>query len=233
MTYRVSSGYGPRPAPIAGGSTWHVGIDVAAPTGTPVHAAAAGTVTRSEYNSVRGNVVVIDHGGWTTLYQHLHTRDVGRGARVAAGQQIGTIGATGLATGPHLHLEERHGGILRDPAHLVTAVMEGTPMLSYQDIMNALAECLDKSTQAATAIRRIIWTDTKVRRGDRQVSVLQDLADGTTAAQRAEAKADAILAAVRAIPGVDADALAAHVAAAVSRIDAADVIDELRNRLED
>ena len=124
--YRVSSGYGPRRAPLPGGSTYHAGIDGAAPTGTPVHAAAAGTVTRSEHNTVRGNVVVIDHGGWTTLYQHLDRRDVGRGTRVTAGQQIGTVGATGVATGPHLHLEERHAGVLRDPAHLVTAVMEGT-----------------------------------------------------------------------------------------------------------
>lgn len=88
--------------------------------------------------------------------------------------------------------------------------------MSEQLIMNAFAKALTQSAQVARELRRIIWTDTKVQRSTGAVSALQELADAKTAAQRAEAKVDAVLAVVRDIPGVDTDALAAKVAEAVA-----------------
>ncbi len=88
--------------------------------------------------------------------------------------------------------------------------------MSEQLIMNAFAKALTQSAQVARELRRIIWIDTKVQRSAGAVSALQELADAKSAAQRAEAKVDAVLAVVRDIPGVDTDALAATVAEAVA-----------------
>lgn len=156
--YRISSGFGPRTAPMPGASTYHVGVDVAAPVGTPIHAAALGKVIRSEHNSIRGHVITIDHGsGWSTLYQHLDTRRVSVGAWVVAGQVIGTVGATGLATGPHLHLEERRGGALRDPAHLVTAVMQGRDWFTMATENELRAIIREEIARAQPETARTVW----------------------------------------------------------------------------
>lgn len=83
----------------------HSGIDIAAPTGTPVGALARGRITLSRHFILTGNTVVIDHGrGLFSVYFHLHTLDAADGDLVAAGDQIGTVGTTGFSTGPHLHL---------------------------------------------------------------------------------------------------------------------------------
>jgi murein DD-endopeptidase MepM/ murein hydrolase activator NlpD len=66
-----------------------------------------------------GNLVVIDHGGVTTYYAHLSSVDVAADDEVGAGHQIGTVGATGNATGPHLHFEVRMNGVPQDPASVV------------------------------------------------------------------------------------------------------------------
>ena len=86
----------------------HPGIDIAAETETPVYAVADGTVTLSEWYGGFGNCVMIEHAnGWTTFYAHCDTLTVSEGASVKAGEQIATVGNTGVATGPHLHLEVR------------------------------------------------------------------------------------------------------------------------------
>ncbi len=83
----------------------HSGIDIAAPTGTPVGALARGRITLARSLILTGNTVVIDHGrGLFSVYFHLHTLDASDGDLVAAGEQIGTVGTTGFSTGPHLHL---------------------------------------------------------------------------------------------------------------------------------
>jgi murein DD-endopeptidase MepM/ murein hydrolase activator NlpD len=107
----ITSTFGMRYHPILHITRLHAGIDFHAPTGTPVHAAASGIVAESQYMRGFGNVVMIAHGSdLSTVYGHLSRRMVGPGQHVTKGQVIGLSGATGLATGPHLHFEIRvHG----------------------------------------------------------------------------------------------------------------------------
>ena len=94
----------------------HRGIDYAAKPGTPVVAAGNGTVTHSTYNKYNGNYVFIQHGnGIVTKYLHFTKRKVKKGQRVKQNQIIGTVGSTGLASGPHLHYEFLLHGVHRNP----------------------------------------------------------------------------------------------------------------------
>lgn len=106
----VTSGFGNRWGRL------HAGIDVAAPTGTPIWAAKAGSVIFAGQQSGYGNVVIISHGGGlTTLYAHQSQISASQGQDVAQGDTIGAVGSTGRSTGPHLHFETRYGGSPRDP----------------------------------------------------------------------------------------------------------------------
>jgi murein DD-endopeptidase MepM/ murein hydrolase activator NlpD len=95
----------------------HPGLDIAAPVGAPVRAAAAGTVVvAAKASTGYGWRIIIDHGaGQTTLYAHLSAFSVAEGQKVSKGQVIGAVGATGLATGPHLHFEVGVRGTPSDP----------------------------------------------------------------------------------------------------------------------
>jgi murein DD-endopeptidase MepM/ murein hydrolase activator NlpD len=113
---RVSSGFAMRFHPIL--KTWrrHLGVDYAAPTGTPVRTVADGVVEFAGWQNGYGNVVFIRHtGGRVTVYAHLSRMNVRQGQRVEQGQHIGAVGATGWATGPHLHFEIRENGQHVDP----------------------------------------------------------------------------------------------------------------------
>ena len=102
--YWLSSYYGWRKSPFTGARSFHTGIDMAAPQGTPIYAALAGRVTTAGYNEVYGNYVIITHhSGYRTLYGHMSAIFVIRGQNVDANTQIGRVGSTGLSTGPHLH----------------------------------------------------------------------------------------------------------------------------------
>jgi len=112
----ITSGFGVRKHPVYNDLRQHNGIDIAAPHGTTVVAADAGTVLTSAYNSSYGNYIVISHGnGMTTLYAHLSTRSVSAGSTVSRGQQVGLIGSTGISTGPHLHFEVSVNGSRINP----------------------------------------------------------------------------------------------------------------------
>jgi len=101
-----------------GGGTYHSGIDLGAPTGTPIAAAASGQVVLVSAGGGYGNYVVIRHDdGTETLYAHLSEIWVAQGQWVGQGESIGAVGATGWATGPHLHFEVRVGGVPVDPLY--------------------------------------------------------------------------------------------------------------------
>ena len=110
--------------PSCPGGHFHAGVDLAAPLGTPVRAAAAGSVVTAAWNaSGYGLCVVIDHGqGLTTLYAHLLETAVVAGDAVSAGQPIAQVGSTGNSTGPHLHFEVRSKGRPADPEPLLAAI---------------------------------------------------------------------------------------------------------------
>lgn len=114
---RVSSAFGPRKLADEAHARQHHGLDIAAPTGTPIRAARGGTVSFAGRRGGYGNTVVVDHGGGvSTLYAHAATIDVKQGDRVRAGAPIATVGSTGRSTGPHLHFEIRRDGEAVDPA---------------------------------------------------------------------------------------------------------------------
>jgi len=103
---QVTAGFGERMDPLSGEGAFHSGIDISAPSGTKVEAAADGIVFQAGPDSGYGNVVLIDHGyGIATKYCHLSGISVVVGQEVRRGQPIGTVGTTGKATGPHLHYE--------------------------------------------------------------------------------------------------------------------------------
>jgi len=100
--------------------SYHTGLDIATSTGTPIAAAASGTVTFSGWQGSYGNLLVISHGnGVQTYYGHCSALYVSAGAQVSQGQTIAAVGSTGNSTGPHLHLEVRVNGTAYNPQNYV------------------------------------------------------------------------------------------------------------------
>ena len=111
-----SSNYGYRIDPITGRNTFHTGVDLIAPPGSPVAAAAGGMVSTVAFVAEYGNIVEVDHdNGLTSRYAHLSKSLVKAGDVVLKGQAIAHVGATGRTTGPHLHFEVREKGIPLNP----------------------------------------------------------------------------------------------------------------------
>ncbi len=116
----ISSSFGMRTHPITGRQTFHNGIDIAAPAGTPVVSCKSGTVAFTGTNERYGNYIILQHGNNTqSLYAHLQKILIEKDAAVQRGGQIGIVGSTGMSTGPHLHFEIRVGGKAKDPSSLV------------------------------------------------------------------------------------------------------------------
>ncbi|MDX1562975.1 MAG: peptidoglycan DD-metalloendopeptidase family protein, partial [Gammaproteobacteria bacterium] len=139
---RVTSNFNPnRRHPILDTVRAHRGVDYGAPTGTPVIAAGDGTVESRGVNGGYGNAVVLRHGGnITTLYAHLSRfGNYGVGARVRQGDVIGYVGATGQATGPHLHYEYRINGVHRNPRTVELPPAEPVPPQYRADFEEASA----------------------------------------------------------------------------------------------
>lgn len=142
---RVSSGFGMRRHPVLGFTRMHRGTDFAAPTGTPVYAAANGTVMSARHESAYGRIVRLRHaGGVETRYAHLSrfARGIAPGRRVRQGHVIGAVGSTGLSTGPHLHYEVVMAGRAVDPARQTSRSVQlrGRELAAFQDSRRALVQ---------------------------------------------------------------------------------------------
>jgi murein DD-endopeptidase MepM/ murein hydrolase activator NlpD len=125
----LTSGYGMRTHPVLGGRRQHAGIDLAAPTGTPVYATADGVVGRADWYSSYGLYIAIEHGAaMQTRYAHLSRLAVAAGDNVKKGDLIGYVGSTGRSTGPHLHYEVRIDGQAVNP---IPYMVESEAQLAY------------------------------------------------------------------------------------------------------
>jgi murein DD-endopeptidase MepM/ murein hydrolase activator NlpD len=114
--FRMTSDYGMRTHPVLGRRKHHKGVDLAAPTGTPVYATADGIIGRADRSRSYGLVIYVDHGAdLETRYAHLSKLAVAKGERVRKGDLIGYVGSTGRSTGPHLHYEVRVDGLAVNP----------------------------------------------------------------------------------------------------------------------
>lgn len=117
---RISSPYGWRIHPVYGDYRFHHGIDLSAPSGTPIYATRSGKVTIATYSSTAGYYVNVDHGdGFMSRYLHMTHYVVSPGQQVSAGQLLGYVGSTGTSTGPHLHLSIYYNGASVNPADYI------------------------------------------------------------------------------------------------------------------
>jgi murein DD-endopeptidase MepM/ murein hydrolase activator NlpD len=142
---RVTSGFAMRFHPIQQSWRAHLGVDYGAPAGTPVRAVGDGVVDFAGVQNGYGNVVVLKHSNdRTTLYAHLSRIDVRRGQQVEQSQRIGAVGATGWATGPHLHFEFRVKGQHQDPL----AIAKSAETLAVTPASRAQFASLARSAKA-------------------------------------------------------------------------------------
>ena len=120
VRWRVSSPYGWRADPFTGVRSFHTGIDLVVPHGTPIQAAMGGVVSTKGYSNIYGNHVIIDHdNGYQTLYAHMASSAVKKGQYVQQGGRIGYAGNTGYSTGVHLHFSVYKNGKLINPASVL------------------------------------------------------------------------------------------------------------------
>jgi len=116
----ITSDFGYRDHPVDGEVKFHYGVDIAASEGTPIGAFADGTVIYTGVGEINGNYIKIRHAdGYVSLYAHMSEICVGWGQTVKKGDLVGKVGQTGIVTGPHLHLQLYHDGLLFDPVLLL------------------------------------------------------------------------------------------------------------------
>ena len=153
---RVTSGFAMRFHPIHKTVRAHLGVDFGAPTGTPVRSIGDGTVTFSGWQNGYGNVVHVEHsGGRSTVYAHLSRIDARRGQRIEQGESIGAVGATGWATGPHLHFEFKLNGKQIDPMQVARASeslqLSPVALSKFRSMAVSVAQRLDRADALQTA----------------------------------------------------------------------------------
>ncbi|MCF8168396.1 MAG: M23 family metallopeptidase [Rhodoferax sp.] len=148
---RVTSGFKMRFHPILRSMRAHQGVDYGAPTGTPVRSVANGLVEFAGVQNGFGNVVIVNHGkGNSTVYAHLSRIYARQGQQVSQGFNVGAVGQTGWATGPHLHFEFRVNGIHRDPLTLARQ-SESVPLPGYAKAAFANAAAMVRIQLAAAS----------------------------------------------------------------------------------
>jgi murein DD-endopeptidase MepM/ murein hydrolase activator NlpD len=157
---RVTSGFAMRFHPIQ--KTWkaHLGVDYGAPTGTPVRTVGGGTVEFAGVQNGYGNVVVVRHSGErSTVYAHLSRIGVRRGEHVSQGATIGAVGATGWATGPHLHFEFKINGSQVDPVKIARASeavqLSTAARLRFDTVARTAQQQLASASRPAVALARM------------------------------------------------------------------------------
>lgn len=168
----ITSYFGYRDSPTAGASTYHEGIDIAAALGTAVKAFNTGVVQFAGNAGGYGNQVIIDHlNGLVTYYSHLNDIMVSAGQTVTQGQQIGTVGSTGISTGPHLDFRTQQNGTFVDPLTYlnsgsssssggnveswITQALQITGMYNSQNLANTVALAMAESGGDPNAIN--LW----------------------------------------------------------------------------
>ncbi len=152
---RVSSGYGMRFHPVSGQRKAHLGVDYAAPTGTPVRTIGDGVVTFAGVQRGYGNVIEVAHKDHqSTLYAHLSRIDVRKGQRVSQGDLLGAVGSTGISTGPHLHFEFLIRGVHQDPLQIARQ-SENIPLSpALRARFTAVAELQRQHLDAAASLQQ-------------------------------------------------------------------------------
>ncbi|MGI9371302.1 MAG: M23 family metallopeptidase [Hyphomicrobiales bacterium] len=153
---RISSGFGRRRHPILGYTKMHTGVDFAAPYGTPIKAAGAGTIEVARRVGAYGKYIKIKHAkGYKTAYAHMsrYARGMRRGVKVRQGQVIGYVGSTGRSTGPHLHYEVLRGNRRINPRKLRTASGRHLSGKVLEQFKRAKARIDDMRAQAASSTK--------------------------------------------------------------------------------
>lgn len=153
---RISSGFSMnRKHPVFGYSRPHQGVDYAAPTGTPIKAVGDGVITRAGWGNGYGNMVVIKHsGGLESQYAHMSgfARGIKSGVRVKQGQTIGYVGATGVATGPHLDFRLRQNGTFINPTKAIVPredPVDKKRLPQFRQMVATANACMDDDTVLA------------------------------------------------------------------------------------
>jgi len=152
---RRTSGFGMREHPILQTMRAHMGVDYAAPVGTPVIAVADGVVAESSFQGGYGNMVVIQHNAnQSTAYAHLSRMNVRKGQAIKQGDVVGAVGSTGLSTGPHLHFEFRINGRHVDPLTLAQQGSSEPISAALRPQFNQRAQYARSQLMAAAQMRQ-------------------------------------------------------------------------------
>ena len=153
---RVTSGFKMRFHPLLQKWRAHLGVDYAAPTGTPVRSVGDGVVEFAGVQGGFGNVVFVSHrNNNTTVYGHLSRIDVKRGQSISQSQVIGAVGATGWATGPHLHFEFRVNGVHHDPLTIAKQSDAVPVTTASRPTCERLASAAKVQLSAAAVMRQV------------------------------------------------------------------------------